>query len=927
MTDFSKTINLPSTAFAMKANLSETENLRIDFWKKKKIFQTLKKNSQNDKKYILHDGPPYANGDLHLGHALNKILKDIVCRFKFQNNFDVDFVPGWDCHGLPIEWKVEEKFKKKGLNKDEIDVIQFRKKCRDFADHWVNEQRNQFCRFGIQTDWENIYLTMNKNSEITIVKELLKFLENGDLFLGFKPVMWSVVEQTALAEAEIEYHEKKSSSIFVKFPVKSKENLSIIIWTTTPWTIPCNRGLAYSQELRYKIIKIEQDYPELNLSKNEKLIIAEDLLSDFIELNQINSFNELENIANDKIGELTCKHPLESLGFEFDVKVFPSNHVTAENGTGFVHIAPNHGQEDFDLGQVHNLGNDPSVNERGVYEKNINFFEGMHVFKSDEKVIDELNKSGQLISHSIYSHSYPHSWRSKAPLIFRATSQWFISMDRNNLRKKALSQIENVNWIPKNSKKRILSMVKDRPDWCVSRQRNWGVPITVFLSKENKTPLIDNEVNEKIIAILQEKGVDSWFTLPNEEFLTKKYNAVDYEKVFSILDVWFDSGSSHVYVLKNNGIDQADLYLEGSDQHRGWFQTSLLESCAIYNRSPYKSVLTHGFVIDENGKKMSKSLGNVISPKDIITKYGADILRIWVASSNFNEDIKISFENIKRQSESYRKIRNTLRFLIGNLSGMDVKGNINYELLPELEKLILHKIFHLNYEINSFYDSFNFNKVFQLVLSFCSSELSSFFFDIRKDSLYCDSKESEKVKSTKFVMKIVFEYLIRWLSPIIPFTTEEAWQCWKKEVDNEAQESCHLLKREKCLDSWDNKKIIDSWNKIFEIRNFFLNIVEQKRNEKLLKSSMEAKVNLYLNDKTYESALKTIDLSEILISSDVNLSKKYDDSYINCPDNSKIKMKVEVSTGNKCPRCWKIFNTLNASGLCNRCESVLDEKS
>ena len=415
--------------------------------------------------------------------------------------------------------------------------------------------------------------------------------------------------------------------------------------------------------------------------------------------------------------------------------------------------------------------------------------------------------------------------------------------------------------------------------------------------------------------------------MPTEEFLTKKYNAVDYEKVFSILDVWFDSGSSHVYVLKNNGIDQADLYLEGSDQHRGWFQTSLLESCAIYNKSPYKSVLTHGFVIDENGKKMSKSLGNVISPKDIITKYGADILRIWVASSNFNEDIKISFENIKRQSESYRKIRNTLRFLIGNLSGMDVKGNINYELLPELEKLILHKIFHLNYEINSFYDSFNFNKVFQLVLSFCSSELSSFFFDIRKDSLYCDSKESEKVKSTKFVMKIVFEYLIRWLSPIIPFTTEEAWQCWKKEVDNEAQESCHLLKREKCLDSWDNKKIIDSWNKIFEIRNFFLNIVEQKRNEKLLKSSMEAKVNLYLNDKTYESALKTIDLSEILISSDVNLSKKYDDSYINCPENSKIKMKVEVSTGNKCPRCWKIFNTLNASGLCNRCESVLDEKS
>ncbi|MBD22162.1 MAG: isoleucine--tRNA ligase [Alphaproteobacteria bacterium] len=926
MTDFSKTINLPSTAFAMKANLSETENLRIDFWKEKKIFQTLKKNCLNEKKYILHDGPPYANGDLHLGHALNKILKDIVCRLKFQDNFDVDFIPGWDCHGLPIEWKVEEKFKKKGVNKDEIDVIQFRKECRDFADHWVDEQRKQFCRFGIQTDWEKIYLTMTKDSEITIVKELLKFLEKGDLFLGFKPVMWSVVEQTALAEAEIEYHDKVSSSIFVKFPVKSEDNLSIIIWTTTPWTIPCNKGLAYSEELKYKIINIEQDHPKLNLIKNEKLIIAEDLLSDFIKSNEINSFRDLEYISNKKIGEFTCKHPLESLGFNYDVKVFPSDHVTAENGTGFVHIAPNHGQEDFDLGQIHNLGNDPTVNEKGVYEKNINFFEGMHIFKSDEKVIEQLDKFGKLVSNSNYSHSYPHSWRSKAPLIFRATSQWFISMDKNNLRKKAIDQIDNVDWIPENSKKRILSMVKDRPDWCVSRQRNWGVPITVFLSKETQKPLIDNNVNKKIIEILKKEGVDSWFTLPNENFLPEKYNANDFEKVFSILDVWFDSGSSHVYVLKNNGIKQADLYLEGSDQHRGWFQTSLLESCAIYGESPYKSVLTHGFVIDENGKKMSKSLGNVISPKDVISKYGADILRIWVASSNFNEDIKISFENIKRQSESYRKIRNTLRFLIGNLNYLNVEENIKYEILPEIEKLILHRIFHLNSQINTFYDSFNFSKVFQIVLNFCGSELSSFFFDIRKDSLYCDSVKSEKVKSTKFVMKVVFEYLIRWLSPIIPFTTEEAWQCWKNEVDKDAQESCHLLKRLKCPDHWNNKKIGEDWDKIFEIRNLFLNIVEEKRNEKEIKSSMEAKVHLFLDDKTYESALKTIDLSEVLISSEVNYAKNFDDSFISSNDNSKIKMKVEINKGVKCPRCWKIF-TQKFSELCNRCQSVVNEKN
>ena len=437
MTDFSKTINLPNTAFAMKANLAETETLRIKFWEEKKIFQKLKKDSQNDNKYTLHDGPPYANGDLHLGHALNKILKDIVCRLKFQDNFDVDFVPGWDCHGLPIEWKVEEKFKKKGLKKDEIDVIQFREECRNFAEYWVNEQKKQFCRFGIQTDWKNIYLTMKRDSEITIVKELLKFLEKGDLFLGFKPVMWSVVEQTALAEAEIEYHEKTSNSIFVKFPVKSEENLSIVIWTTTPWTIPCNKGLAYSKELKYQIIMIEHDNPKFNLLKNEKLIVAEELISDFIELNEIKSFSIIENISNEKISELICKHPLNSLGFGHDIKVFPGDHVTADNGTGFVHIAPNHGQEDFDLGKINELGNEPTVNEKGVYENNINFFGGMHVFKSDEKVIEQLKISGKLISNKNYNHSYPHSWRSKAPLIYRATSQWFISMEKNNLRKKS----------------------------------------------------------------------------------------------------------------------------------------------------------------------------------------------------------------------------------------------------------------------------------------------------------------------------------------------------------------------------------------------------------------------------------------------------------------------------------------------------------
>ena len=925
MTNFSKTINLPLTSFAMKANLSKTEVHRIEFWKENRIFEKIKTQSSNKKKYILHDGPPYANGDLHLGHALNKILKDIVCRSKFQNNFDVEFVPGWDCHGLPIEWKVEEKFKKKGHQKNEVDVIKFRKECREFADHWVNEQKIQFSRLGINTDWKEIYLTMNKNSEVSIVKELLKFLESGDLFLGFKPVMWSVVEQTALAEAEIEYHNKISKSIYVKFPLKNEDkNISIVIWTTTPWTIPCNKAIAYSTKLKYLCIEIKEVYPNLNLKKGEKLILAETLLSDFLDKNGIKKYKILEPIENQKIKELICNHPLKNLGFDFEVKIYSSKHVTDENGTGFVHIAPNHGQDDFDLGKKYDLGNDPTVDEKGIYEKNIHFFKGMHVFKSDQIVIEQLNIAKNILSDSNYDHSYPHSWRSKAPLIFRATSQWFISMEKNNLRKKALQEINNVKWIPENSKKRMFSMIKDRPDWCVSRQRNWGVPITVFVSKKTGEPLIDEQVNRKIIEVIEKLGVDSWFTEPNEKFLTNDYDSDHFEKVTSILDVWFDSGSSHVYVLKNNGIKQADLYLEGSDQHRGWFQTSLLESCAVYGKSPYKSVLTHGFVIDEKGKKMSKSLGNVISPKEIINKYGADILRIWVASSNYNEDIKISFENLKRQSEGYRKIRNTLRFLLGNLNPQDIESEFNSNNIPDIEKFVLNRLYELNDEVNNFYEEFNFNKVYQIVLNFCNSELSSFFFDVRKDSLYCNSPKSQIVKSTKSVMIIIFEFLIRWLSPLIPFTMEEAWQCWRKEINTNAEESCHLLNRKECESNWLSKQVKEDWKKIFEVRDLFLNIVEEKRNKKHLKSSMEANVFLFINDDQYLKVLKRVNLSEILISSDVHFVDSFDHSYTESSENSNLKIKVEVNEGKKCPRCWQVFAENNKE-LCPRCESVLNE--
>ncbi|MFL2679706.1 MAG: isoleucine--tRNA ligase [Alphaproteobacteria bacterium] len=925
--NYSKTINLPSTNFSMKANLSTTEYNWIKFWDDNNIYEVLKKNSSKFKSYVLHDGPPYANGDLHLGHALNKILKDIICREKFQKKLNVDYRPGWDCHGLPIEWKIEEQFKKKGKEKNDVKLETFRKECRDFANHWVNEQKDQFKRFGLQTDWKEIYLTMNKDSEITIVRELLKFFESGDLYLGFKPVMWSVVEQTALAEAEIEYHDKISKSIFVKFPLKNKDKISIIIWTTTPWTIPCNKAIAYSSELEYLMVKINEDLPELNLKIGETLIISENLVENFIIEHGIKKYEVKNKISSNDLEDLVCMHPLKNKGFEFDVKIFPSSHVTDDTGTGFVHIAPNHGLEDFELGQKYDLGNNSTINSKGVYEKNIKSFQGIHVFKADNIVIKELHASGNLISAKDYNHSYPHSWRSGAPLIYRATSQWFISMEKNNLRNKTLNEIENVSWVPKNSKNRILSMIKDRPDWCISRQRNWGVPITIFLDKKTQEPLLDKEVNKKIISVLEEKGIDSWFCMKNDSFLTEKYNSEDFIKVNSILDVWFDSGTSHVYVLKNKGIEKADLYLEGSDQHRGWFQSSIVQSCGVYKKSPYKTVFTHGFVIDEKGKKMSKSLGNIISPKEVIDKYGADILRIWVASSNFSEDVRISYQNLDRHAESYRKIRNTLRFILGNINGWDGSKKVNYEDLPELEKFILYKIFNLNKEVNASFDEFNFSKAYQTILNFCNMELSSFFFDIRKDTLYCEDKDSIITNSTKTVMSHLFENLIKWLSPIIPFTTEEAWQSWRKEIDTKAELSCHFLKKNDLDNSWNDEKLGEIWIKIFEIRDAFLFFVEKKRNEKLIKSSMEVKPFFFFFNEEYKKLARLIDMSEILISSDFSIVENLDESFEEYPENKKIFVKIEKSNGQKCPRCWKIFEILNDNKeeLCKRCSKVLNK--
>ncbi len=924
--NFSETINLPKTNFSMKANLSVTENDWIKFWEEEKIYEQIKKKNSKFSKYVLHDGPPYANGDLHLGHALNKILKDIICRIKFLDKFDVDYIPGWDCHGLPIEWKIEEEFKKKGIEKNNVELDTFRSRCREFAGHWVNEQKKQFKRFGLFTNWQEIYLTMKKKSQLKIVEELLKFFESGDLYLGFKPVMWSVIEQTALAEAEIEYHDKVSKSIYVKFPIINRRNSSIIIWTTTPWTIPCNKAIAYSKKINYKTLEFTKKISELNVDKDEIIIISSDLIDDFVKKHSIDDYKILGDIPHNEIDSFICSHPLKDRGFDYQVRLHPSDHVTNETGTGFVHIAPNHGVEDFEFGKKYGLGNEPTIDSRGIYENNIGLLKGTHIFKADTLVIDELKKFSNLISISDYKHSYPHSWRSKAPLIYRATSQWFISMDKNNLRKKAIDALSEVEWVPKNSINRISSMIKDRPDWCVSRQRNWGVPITIFINKNSQEPLLDAEVNKNILSKLKSEGIDSWFNLENEVFLTKNYDPNDFLKVDSILDVWFDSGASHAFVLKDRDIECADLYLEGTDQHRGWFQTSLLESCGLYNKSPYKTVLTHGFVIDEKGKKMSKSLGNIISPKEVIDKYGADILRIWVASSNFTEDVRISFENLNRLSESYRKIRNSLRFLLGNLNGWDIEKNFKFEKLPSLEKYILHRVFKINDEIKKMFNQYNFSKAFQTILNFCNTELSSFFFDIRKDSLYCDKVGSDVVNSTKTVMSILFVNLIKWLSPLIPFTTEEAWQSWRSDIDKNATISCHLLNFENLPKEWENQEIENNWGKILQIRDAFLFFLEKKRNTKKIKSSMEADVKFFFKDESFPKILNSINLSEILISSSAVISNKIDDQFEEYSENKNILVKIESSEGKKCPRCWKVFLiSTKQKELCDRCTEVINE--
>ena len=903
-------LQLPKTAFSMKANLPSKEPGILEKWEKNKMYEKLRKISKGREKFVLHDGPPYANGHIHMGTALNKILKDMVTRFHQMQGKDSIYVPGWDCHGLPIEWKIEELYKKNKKNKDEVPIKDFRSECRDFAKKWIEIQTKEFKRLGVVGDFDNYYSTMSFNGEAQIVRELGKFLLDKSLYQGFKPVLWSTVEKTALADAEVEYKDHTSNTIYAAFKIKKTDkdflkDANIVIWTTTPWTIPANKALAFNSSLEYSLIEIEG----LDNFKEKKIVIAKELIKSVTESCGLEKFKVVKNFKGSELNKTVCSHPFLKLGYDYDVPMFDARFVTLEQGTGIVHCAPSHGVDDFNLCLKNNIESKYTVDDSGYYTKEIPYFEKTHVFKADPIVIDNLREQKKLLKNDKLQHSYPHSWRSKAPLIYRATPQWFISMEINSLRKKALKAINETDFYPVKGKERLLSMIEGRPDWCVSRQRVWGVPLPIFINKKTKEPLRDKKVIDRIADIYEKEGSDCWFTEKSKRFLGDDYSEKDFDKLNDIVEVWFDSGSTHSFVLEQRKDLKwpADMYLEGSDQHRGWFHSSLLESCGTRGKAPFESILSHGFVVDGKGMKMSKSAGNVILPEDILKNYGADILRAWVCASDYAEDLRIDKTILAQHAESYRKIRNTFRFILGNIKDNFEPQNINdveIKDFPELERYILNRLFFVDQSIEENLKNYNFHKIYKELLNFCTLDLSSFYFDIRKDTLYCDSLESAKRKACIKVLNIVLECLLKWFAPIFVFTTDEIFS-----LINKTDDSIHEKTFVKIPESWKDLKLDNKWKDLFKIKQEANVAIEEKRANKEIGSSLEAEIEIFVNTNEY-NLLDGLDLAEYFITSKAQKFK-------NKKKEEGIKILVKKSNGTKCPRCWKIIHN-----KCTRCDEV-----
>jgi len=925
--DFRETVTLPKTSFPMRANLPQREPEILARWEASDLYRRLRADSAGRPKFILHDGPPYANGHLHMGTALNKILKDVVNRSQQMLGKDAAYVPGWDCHGLPIEWHIEQQYRKKGQDKDEVPIAAFRRQCREFAEKWIDVQREEFKRLGVLGDWEHPYTTMSFEAEAGIFEELAKFLLQGSLYRGHKSVLWSVVEKTALAEAEVEYHDHTSHTIWVRFPVVETSvpalaGAAVVIWTTTPWTMPANRAVAFGEELDYRLVEVAAVGEGSLAHTGERLVLADDLVD---EVAAAAAITELRTVARCKGRDLAgtvLAHPWRGRGYDYGVPMLAGEFVTTEQGTGLVHIAPSHGEDDFVLGARHGLEVPDTVAEDGRYTAAVPGFEGVHVFKAHEPVIRALNDAGALLAHGQLVHSYPHSWRSKAPLIFRATPQWFIAMDGDDrLRDKALTAIAETRFVPASGANRIRGMVEHRPDWCVSRQRAWGVPIAVFVDRATGEVLRDPAVCARIAAAFREEGADAWWTRDPQAFLGPERRAADYEQVTDILDVWFDSGCTHATVLEPRAelAWPASLYLEGSDQHRGWFQSSLMESCGTRGRAPYDAVLTHGFVVDALGRKMSKSLGNGIEVQDLLKEYGADIARLWVVSADFTEDIRIGDEILKRQADAYRRLRNTLRFLLGNLADFRPHERVEPTTMPELERWVLHRLAALDALVAECNAAFDYDRLYNALHTFCAIELSAFYLDVRKDSLYCDAVDAPRRRAARTVLDILFDTLVRWLAPVLVFTCEEAWAA----RHGEAASSVHLEPFRAVPAGWRDDTLAARWARVRDIRRVVTGALEIARRDKRIGASLEAKPTVHLGTEDL-ALLEGLDLAELAITSGVTLSTTAAPAdAFGLEDVAGVAVVVELAGGERCARCWQQHDRLSEEGLCERCEAAV----
>ncbi|CAN7508297.1 isoleucine--tRNA ligase [Rhizobium sp. LjRoot254] len=955
--DYSATLYLPQTDFPMRAGLPQKEPEFVAKWQEMELYKKLRASAAGREKFVLHDGPPYANGNIHIGHALNKVLKDVITRSFQMRGYDANYVPGWDCHGLPIEWKIEEAYRAKGKDKNEVPVNEFRKECRDFAQNWINIQSAEFKRLGIEGDFERPYTTMNFHAESRIAGELIKIAMSGQLYRGSKPIMWSVVERTALAEAEVEYQEYESDTIWVKFPLldrsyhrrldgnglgivalsdssdelQAEHQMYVVIWTTTPWTIPGNRAISFSSRIAYGVYEVETAENSFGPQPGEKLVLAKRLAEDCAAKAKV-SLKLIAEIEPHGLDDATCAHPFKGLGggYEFPVPLLEGDHVTDDAGTGFVHTAPGHGRDDFEIWMHHARDLEArgisskipfTVDDGGFLTEDAPGF-GPNAEGGAARVIDDNGKKGdankrvieQLIAHNALfargrlKHEYPHSWRSKKPVIFRNTPQWFVYMDKDfgdgsTLRSRALKAIDETRFVPAAGQNRLRAMIEQRPDWVLSRQRAWGVPICVFADAKGNV-LQDETVNRRILEAFETEGADAWFAAgAKERFLGNAHDGEQWQMVTDILDVWFDSGSTHTFTLEDRPDLKwpADVYLEGSDQHRGWFHSSLLESCATRGRAPYDAVVTHGFIMDEKGEKMSKSKGNVTAPQDVMKDAGADILRLWVMTSDYAEDLRVGKAIIQTNVDAYRKIRNTIRWMLGTLAH-DHGDEIAYADLPELEKLVLHRLAELDQLVRSGYDEFDFKKIARALTDFANVELSAFYFDIRKDALYCDAPSSDKRRAALFVIRKLFDCLVLWFAPMMPFTTEEAWLS-----RDPSAASVHLEQFPAIPANWKNDAIAEKWKKIRTVRRAVTGALEIERKDKRIGSSLEAAPVVHVSDSALLSALAGLDFAEICITSDITVVEGAGPvGAFRAEDVANVAVVPALAEGTKCARSWRI---------------------